>query len=84
MNIEVLKLLIPILNLCIVPFLNGGIINLIDSQKKRKLKILLESRELTATLGDNFKTSFIDPSIEEILFYLHMGSLPTPKVYLDL
>ena len=35
MNIEVLKLLITIFNLCIVPFLNGGIINLIDSQKKK-------------------------------------------------
>jgi len=73
MNIEVLKLLITLINLCIVPFLNGGITDLVDSQKKRKLKILLESRELTEGLGDNFKANFIDPSIKEILFYLQTG-----------
>lgn len=73
MSLDVLKIVIPLINLILVPLLSGAVYSLIESIKKRKLKIFLESQELIDKLDDDFKNSFIDPSRKEILFYLHTG-----------
>lgn len=73
MSLDDLKIWIPLINLFLVPLLSGAVYSLIESIKKRKLKIFLESQELIEKLDDDFKNSFIDPARKEILFYLHTG-----------
>lgn len=79
MSFDDLKIWITLINLFLVPLLSGAVYSLIESIKKRKLKIFLESQELIDKLDDDFKNSFIDPSKKEILFYLHTGILTNAK-----
>ena len=73
MDIEVIKLILTVTNIILVPIVGGTLYNSIESFKKRKLKILLESQVLTDKLDQQFITKFIEPSIKEIVFYLHTG-----------
>ncbi|WP_412850586.1 hypothetical protein ACL0VS_18010 [Chryseobacterium sp. PMSZPI] len=75
MNQDVLRTVLAIFNIALVALLNGKGFGLMESIKKRKLKIYLESKVLTDELDDDFKSRFIDSNVKEILFYLETGIL---------
>lgn len=53
-DIEVIKLILTVTNIIFVPIVGGTLYNSIESFKKRKLKILLESQVLTDKLDQQF------------------------------
>ncbi|WPO89294.1 hypothetical protein [Chryseobacterium sp. HR92] len=73
MDTELVKLILTTVNIILVPIVGGTLYNSIESFKKRKLKILLESQSLTDKLDQQFITEFIEPSVKETVFYLHTG-----------
>lgn len=73
MNIEIIKIVIPIANLLIGALLNTPVLNFTEQLKKRRLKNYIESQSALDNLDEDFQNNFIKPNLKEIYFYLQTG-----------